>query len=660
MGNLINIGVFFFFFRKNLHKMFLASDFKEIKELQEGIIVLSKIVDENLDEPKKSIVDKEDETLFDELINEKKNYIEVSTKIYNLLIFKKNDEAKLLLKNDLNKESDDLVKSIMAYANMSINDTKKTSINNAVIANRSTKIMLGAIIIAFIIACCFGIFLSLSIPHPMNKSIKMIQELSKGHLDARLKLERADEIGILAKTMDSFADNLQNNIISAMKKIADGELNQNVAAKDDMDEISPALNEISNSLRGLVEESKMLTNALIEGRLATRGDTNKFLGGYKNIIEGINYTMDAVIGPINVAAEYIDKISKGDIPPKITDNYNGDFNGIKNNLNKNIDVINDLIAELKMLTNAAIEGRLGIRGDINKFSGEYKDIIKGVNDTMDAVIGPLNVAAVFIDEISKGDIPSKITDNFNGDFNEIKGNLNKCIESINNLVNDVNMLVQYAVAGKLDIRADENKHNGDFKKIINGVNQTLDAVVKPINEAAQILDKVAAKDLTVRITSDFRGDYAKIKESLNTAVDNLDKGLQQVATSAEQVTSAASQIGSGSQTLSQGSSTQASSIEEVSSSMQEMNSMTKQNTSNSMEARNMSETAKVSAEKGVENMKKMFDSMNRIKKSASDTEKIIKTIDEIAFQTNLLALNAAVEAARAGEAGKGLYLCYDC
>ncbi|MBI4649918.1 MCP four helix bundle domain-containing protein, partial [Candidatus Desantisbacteria bacterium] len=83
MGNLINIGVFLQGVRINLHKMFLASDFKEIKELQEGIIVLSKIVDENLNKQKKSIVDKEDETLFDELINEKKNYIEVSTKIYN-------------------------------------------------------------------------------------------------------------------------------------------------------------------------------------------------------------------------------------------------------------------------------------------------------------------------------------------------------------------------------------------------------------------------------------------------------------------------------------------------------------------------------------------------------------------------------------------------
>ena len=53
----------------------------------------------------------------------------------------------------------------------------------------------------------------------------------------------------------------------------------------------------------------------------------------------MNETLDAVIGPLNVAAEYVDRISKGDIPPKITDSYNGDFNEIKNNLNTCIDAV---------------------------------------------------------------------------------------------------------------------------------------------------------------------------------------------------------------------------------------------------------------------------------------------------------------------------------
>ena len=121
---------------------------------------------------------------------------------------------------------------------------------------------------------------------------------------------------------------------------------------------------------------------------------------------------------MNVAANYVDRISKGDIPAKITDTYNGDFNTIKNNLNTCIDAVNALVADAKMLAKAAVEGKLATRADATKHQGDYRKIVQGVNDTLDAVIGPLNVAANYVDRISKGDIPAKITDTYNGDFND--------------------------------------------------------------------------------------------------------------------------------------------------------------------------------------------------------------------------------------------------
>ena len=66
-----------------------------------------------------------------------------------------------------------------------------------------------------------------------------------------------------------------------------------------------------------------------------------------------------MIGPLNVAAEYVDRISKGDIPPKITDSYNGDFNEIKNNLNTCIDAVNALVADASMLVEGGGGGQAG-------------------------------------------------------------------------------------------------------------------------------------------------------------------------------------------------------------------------------------------------------------------------------------------------------------
>ncbi|HUI06930.1 MAG TPA: methyl-accepting chemotaxis protein [Verrucomicrobiae bacterium] len=129
--------------------------------------------------------------------------------------------------------------------------------------------------------------------------------------------------------------------------------------------------------------------------------------------------------------------------------------------------------------------------------------------------------------------------------------------------------------------------------------------------------------------------------------------IKSMTSGAEQVSSASTQVASASQSLAQGASEQASSLEETSSSLEEMASMTRQNSDNANQANVVAKEASEHAEAGVESMKRMSDAIDRIKHSASETAKIIKTIDEIAFQTNLLALNAAVEAARAGEAGKG-------
>ncbi len=101
----------------------------------------------------------------------------------------------------------------------------------------------------------------------------------------------------------------------------------------------------------------------------------------------MNDTLDAVIGPLNVAAEYVDRISKGDIPPKITDTYHGDFNEIKNNLNGCIDEIGVLVDEVGVIINAARDGKLDIRSDADKAKGVYRKILRGMNDALDAVIG---------------------------------------------------------------------------------------------------------------------------------------------------------------------------------------------------------------------------------------------------------------------------------
>lgn len=221
------------------------------------------------------------------------------------------------------------------------------------------------------------------------------------------------------------------------------------------------------------------------------------------------------------------------------------------------------------------------------------------------------------------------------------------------VIEETRKLTAAAEAGRLSERGDVDSFHGAYRELVGGINTTLDAVVEPINEAAAVLESVAEKDLTARVRGDYRGDHARIKQALNGALDDLSDALSQVSAAAQQVGAASEQISAGSQTLAEGAAEQAGSLEEISSSLQEMSSMSRQNSANAQEANALANAAQHSTHRGVDSMTRLSGAVERIKESADQTARIVRTIDEIAFQTNLLALNAAVEAARAGEAGKG-------
>jgi PAS domain S-box-containing protein len=357
------------------------------------------------------------------------------------------------------------------------------------------------------------------------------------------------------------------------------------------------------------KEVSRLVDEAVAGNLSERVDTLKLPEGFvKDTGVGINKILDAVIGPLNVAAKYVEEISKGNIPTKITDTYNGDFNTVKNNLNQCIDAVNTLVVDANLLAQAAVDGRLSTRADASKHQGDFRKIVEGVNNTLDSVIGPLNVAANYVERISHGDIPERITDHYNGDFNTIKDNLNTCIDAVNKLVSDANMLSEAAADGRVTVRADAGAHQGDFRKVVEGVNATLETIVAPI-----IIVKEAA-------------------ETINTAAGEISSGNNDLSSRTEQ---------------------QASSLEETAASMEELASTVKQNAENAKQANQLALAASGVAIKGGEVVGQVVTTMANINESARKIEDIISVIDGIAFQTNILALNAAVEAARAGEQGRG-------
>ncbi|KJS01733.1 MAG: hypothetical protein VR65_08290 [Desulfobulbaceae bacterium BRH_c16a] len=429
--------------------------------------------------------------------------------------------------------------------------------------------------------------------------------------------------------------------------VAVGDLSREIAlAAGDSTSVMAAMKKMVDTVRALITDVDMLVAAAIDGKLATRADAAQHRGDFQKIVTGMNSTLDAVIGPLNVAGDYVDQISKGTIPPLITANYNGDFNEIKNNLNNLVKMMNDLLAQTDILIRAAADGELDKRADATLFVGGWNKLVSGVNDTVTNIVGPLMMTADYVDKVSKGIIPPDITESYKGQYNIIKGNLNNMVKMMNDLLAQTDMLIRAAADGELDKRADATLFVGGWNKLVSGINDTVSNIVGPLMVTADYVDKVSKGIIPPGITESYKGQYNIIKDNINSMVEKLGEVVTEVQVAADNVAGGAQEMSTTAQQMSQGATEQAASAEEVSSSMEEMASNIRQNTDNAMQTEKIAVKSASDAKEGGKAVRETVSAMKQIATK-------ISIIEEIARQTNLLALNAAIEAARAGEHGKG-------
>ncbi len=167
------------------------------------------------------------------------------------------------------------------------------------------------------------------------------------------------------------------------------------------------------------------------------------------------------------------------------------------------------------------------------------------------------------------------------------------------------------------------------------------------------IEKLAARNLSFRITGRLPEAYEKLRNDFNAAVDALTEVVTGVAASSHALQAGTSQISAASEDLSRRTERQAASLSQTTSALSEITGTIRETAGISRHARNLVGRTSDASRKGIAAIRQAVDAIAKIAKSSQQVEQIIGAIDEIAFQTNLLALNAGVEAARAGDAGRG-------
>lgn len=325
----------------------------------------------------------EETELYTGLKEELADYQKIRSGLDDLLMQNNFEEAAKLVPsfNESKEIVEARIRELVAVNQKEAQDAIEKSDNDF---GTASAIMIIVALASLALAYFLGFLISGAISKPINRLVSEAKKLSKGDVDVDVKTDLKDEIGELMVAFGEMADNIKLQA-EAAGRIAEGDLTLEIVPRSDEDLLGISMVSVIDTLKSLVNEAETLTDAAINGELGTRGDLEKFSGGYREIIEGFNGALDAIVEPLNTALPYIKAMANGEDIEALENRFKGQYADLIDNLNLVRDSIYTLLSETGKLTEAAAGGELSYRANLSKLSGGYARIVSGINQTLDSL-----------------------------------------------------------------------------------------------------------------------------------------------------------------------------------------------------------------------------------------------------------------------------------
>lgn len=233
----------------------------------------------------------------------------------------------------------------------------------------------------------------------LNDMARAATALAVGDIQQDVQPRTEDDV--LGNAFKQLIDSLQDKV-RLTEKIAHGDLSVNVEVLSEQDVLGKSLNTMVETIQMIIDDLNTLTRAVSEGQLDVRGDTEKFTGNWRTLLSGINNVIEAFVTPISTTADYIERTSKGDVPEKIQQEFQGDFNEIKKNLNMLIDSTHDITQVAEKMAEGDFSVEIAERSDQDTLMRALNTMILNMKTVVMGVKAAADTLATSSEELSAG------------------------------------------------------------------------------------------------------------------------------------------------------------------------------------------------------------------------------------------------------------------
>ncbi len=347
----------------------------------------------------------------------------------------------------------------------------------------------------------------------------------------------------LTDNVNSMASNLTNqvrNIAEVTTAVARGDLSRKITVevKGEILRLKDTINTMVDQLNAFAGEvTRVAREVGTDGKLGGQAEVKGVGGAWKDLTDNVNSMARNLTNQVRNIADVTTAVQRGDLSRKITVEAKGEIRQLKDTINTMVDQLNAFAGEVtRVAREVGTDGKLGGQAEVKEVAGVWKDLTENVNSMASNLTNQVRNIADVTTAVATGDLSRKITVEVKGELLQLKDTINTMVDQLNAFAGEVTRVArEVGTDGKLGGQAQVEGVAGVWKDLTDNVNSMASNLTNQVRNIAEVTTAVAKGDLSRKITVEVKGEILRLKDTINTMVDQLNAFAGEVTRVAREV-----------------------------------------------------------------------------------------------------------------------------